>query len=259
MADAEKPDTSVDAQVNAAEVETEKVVTGAEPSETTDAKPDAAETKSGTPDKALQKMQMQLGTALREIAVLTEKSKAGGLTDADKAKLQKQQERLATIRKFASRENRDDVADPIVDPLTDHVLDLTERVGEQDSLKQQLADANARLASLENDRNWAVAKAKFSGLDVDAIWEKAQTDADEVLGDAATPAAKNRLASKWFEERCEAAKKRQKDEADPKLKAKGGVPSSPSTYKVGSSPRTAPVLSEDEAVLAEARSLVREI
>lgn len=203
--------------------------------------------KPGTPDKVTQKIQQDLAAVTRQLAALTEKKEEQGqLSEADKARLEKVQARLAKIREYAD------------DPIAEHVLDLTEKVVEQDGLKAELSAANKRLAQLENYVNWDRARSKYAGLDVDAIWEKASADAGETLDDTgAPPQAINRLASKLFEERCEAAKKRLKDGPD-KGKANNSA-SSPSEYRVGSGQKTAPVLSDEEQVLAEARSLVVEI
>lgn len=210
-------------------------------------KPDSAsdeKPKEGTPDKAMQRMQQDLGNVTRQLAALTEKKQEQGeLSEADKAKLERVQIRLEKIREYAD------------DPIAEHVLDLTERISEQGNLKAELYAAHRRLASLENYINWDRARTKYNGLDVDAIWEKASYDAGDTLSDTgAPPQAINRLASKLFEDRCEAAKKRLKDGPE---RGKANNSTSPSTYRVGSGDKTAPVLSEEAEVLAEARSLVR--
>lgn len=218
--------------------------------------------KPGTPDKALQRLQQELGNVTRQLADLNAKQQQqdGGLSEADKGRLAKAQERINRIRQFVGRSEKSDVADEIVDPVAEHVLELTEKVGEQDRLKAELAAANQRLASLENYIGWDRARTKYAGLDVDAIWSKALGDAGDILGQEATPRAVNRLASKWFEERCDAAMKRAGYEKD---KGKGADrpnnrESAPATYKVGSGQRTAPTLSDEDETLALARSLVIE-
>lgn len=204
-----------------------------------------AEVKPGTPDKALQRLQQELGNAVREIAALKEKKSDEGLTAADKAKLEKAQRRLEMIR------------EQVGDPIAEHVLELNERMGEQDRLKSELAETQRRLAMLEEDQGWKEARSRFPGLDHNAIWKKAVADAEETLGDAATPKAVSRVASRTFEQRCKAALKRMK-EKDAESKSNNKA-SSASTYKVGSGQKTAPVLSEEEQVLAEALALVVEI
>lgn len=249
----------VDAQVNE---EVDSNGTAIEPSKTTTT-PVASDPKPGTPDKALQRMQQDLGTAMRQIAALTERKAEGELNDADRAKLTKAQERITKIRNYANHPDRSEFPSDI-DPIAEQLLDVTERVSEVDQLKAALKEANGKIDYLMNDHGWDKARIKYPGLDVDAIFRKAATDATETLGDSIqdlTPAAKqravNKLASKWFEERCEAAKKRQGGEVDPKQKG-SPAPSSPSSYKVGTSQRVAPVLSEEQQVLAEARALVVE-
>ncbi len=202
-------------------------------------------------------MQQELGNVTRQLAALTEKRETdGALSEADKAKLQKAQQRIEKIRAYASRPDRtgDDYE---VDPLADQVLELTEKASRQDQLEAALADTQSRLANVENDRNWQIARSRFDGLDVDAIWKKAITDAGDTLADSATPAAVHRLASRWFEERCEAAKKRKGE--DPRANNKTTDAKAPSTYRVGTAPGTAPVLSDEEEALAMARELVKEI
>lgn len=209
-----------------------------------DAKTDeGSEPKPGTPDKALQKLQQELGNVTRQLAALNEKKESGErLSESDKAKLAKAQERIDAIRQQAG------------DPVSEQVLELTERVGTQDALKAELEDTKARLRNLENTQNWNIARNKYTGLDVDAIWTKAQADANHILGEAATPAAVSRVASNYFEERCEAAMKRAGEKPN-----KDKVPAStPSTYKVGTAQVAAPVLSEDDETLAMARMLVHE-
>lgn len=233
----------VDLQVND---EPEKEVEPSEPETREQPKP-------GTPDKALQKMQQELGNVTRELAALKEQKATGELSEAQKQKLAKAEERLTRIRSFANRPDRNDLPSE-VDPVADHLLELTEKVGKQDSLEEQLRAANDRLERLENARNWEVARAKFSGLDVDAIWEKAWNDAAKVLRGKGDEEAQKNVASNLFEERCEAAKKRLKE--DPKKPEKGG---SPSSYKVGSGQKIAPVLSDEEEALEMARTLVVDI
>lgn len=224
------------------------------PGQEADEKPDKP--AEGTPDKSLQKMQQELGNVTRQLAALTEKKQeSGGLSDADKAKLAKAEDRIGKIRKFVDRTDRDELASA-VDPVAEQVLDLSEKISEQDKLKSELAKANERLTKLEGERSWAVANAKYAGLDTKAIWLKAVTDAEETLADTATEASVVRLASKWFEERCDAAKKRQGEPAKTNNKA---AVADPSTYKVGSGKQAAPQLSDEEEAIATARSLVREI
>lgn len=237
----------VDPQVTD-EVDPKEGATEIKPSEETK----VDDPKPGTPDKALQKVQQELGNLSRQFAALTEKKAAGELSEADKANLAKAQQRLQTIRTKAQDFG---VAVEGGTELAEQVLDLTEKVTKQGSLEAVNRDLLARLDRLENDRNWQLARAKYAGLDVDAIWEKATTDADDVLGPDAPPASKNRLASRWFEERCDAAMKRKKEDPEPK---KGAAGSPASTYKVGTGQRVAPVLSEEEDMLATARSLIVE-
>ncbi len=207
---------------------------------------EAEKPKSGTPDKALQRMQQDLGVAMRQIEALKEKAETGkGLSEADQAKLDRAKERLESIRGLAG------------DPLADQILELTEKQSETETLKQQLAQANARLAALETKKAWEDVDRKYAGLDTQAIWKKSVKDAEETLGDEATQKAVERVASRTFEKRCDAALKRMKEGAAPKLDANNKA-SSESKYKVGSAQTSAPQLTEEEAVLAEARSLVVE-
>lgn len=248
MPDEDATATAVDAQVNDADKSAN------EPSQSSEAT-EVEQPKPGTPDKALQKMQQELGNVTRELAALKEQKQTGELTAAQQAKLAKTEKLVAQIRNFANRPDRNEIPSE-VDPVAEQVLDLTERVSRQDQIEAENRDMKARLARLENDRNWEIVRTKYADLDTDAIWGKANTDADDILGEAATPDAKNRLASRLFEDRCNAAMKRKGEVAEP-AKPKNGQ--APSTYKVGTAQRVAPVLSEDEEVMAEARSLVREI
>ncbi len=231
-----------------------KIVTEVDADVDADAKKEPDEVKPGTPDKALQRMQQELGNVTRQLAALTEKKEAeGALSEADKAKVAKAQERLQKIRQFVGRPDRDDLPSE-VDPVAETVLELSERASDQDKVKAELADTQRRLQLLENQRNWNTAREKYAGLDIDAIWEKAQGDALETLGEEGTPAAVNRVASRYFEDRCDAAKKRLKDDppANNRESGKSGK------YKVGSGQATAPQMSEEDEQLALARSLVVE-
>jgi hypothetical protein len=243
----------VDPQVNDLAVET---TDGTEPSDETKTEPsETTETpKPGTPDKALQKMQQELGNATREIAALKEQKAASGgeLTQAQQAKLAKAQQRIEKIRGYVS--SPDDVM-PEVAPIAEHLLDIDERLGKQDSLEAELRETKAQLAYLMNDHSWGKARAKYPNLDVDAIWEKANKDAAEMIGEDATDKQVNRVASKMFEERCEAAKKRHA-EADPNSKSGKKELPAPSQYKVGTGQRVAPQLSEEDEMLQLARGLV---
>lgn len=209
--------------------------------------------KEGTPDKALQKMQQELGNVTRQLQALQEKKDDGQqLTEAEKAKLAKAEQRLTKIRQFVSRPERNDVPSE-ADDIAEEVLDIRDKVREQEVLKGQLAETQKRLQLLENERNWQVAKEKYAGLDVSAIWDKARADALETLGEDSTDLQVNRLASRWFEERCEGAKKRLTGDGKTNNKT-----SPQSTYKVGSAQTTAPQLSEADELLALARQLVLE-
>lgn len=239
--DAEKPVEELD-PTKTDEVE-EEVAAEAE------VKQEGGEPKPGTPDKALQRMQQELGNVTRQLAALTEKKESGHeLTEADKAKLVKAQERLDSIRRMANAG----------DEVAEHVLEITEKVSKQDALEKRNAELERRLKLLENDRSWDKANKKYEGLDTDAIWKKAVSDAEETLGDEGTLKAIERVASRTFEKRCDAALKRMKEKADPKSAA-NNAETATGKYRVGTAQATAPQLSEDEAVLAEARSLVREI
>lgn len=203
---------------------------------------DDVQTKPGTPDKALQKMQQELGNATREIAALKGKlDTQGSLSEADRKKIERAEQRIERIREFAPD-----------DPIAEHVLELTERLGKADLLEKKLAEADDRLKRLENKRAWSEVREKYRGLDVEAIWGKAQDDARETLGDTANDDAILRLASRWFEERCDGAKKRLKDPPKSGSKKDG-------SYRVGDSLSAAPTLSEEEDILREARSLIVEI
>lgn len=242
------------------EVEPTDEPTKTEPEVEVDAgdKAEGDKPKEGTPDKALQKLQQELGNATRQIAALQQKvEQPGGLSETDKAKLAKAQQRLTKIQAHVNRPDRQDLPSE-VDDVAEEVLDLREKVSRQEQLEAALNETTARLAMLENDRTWTVVRSKYEGLDIDAIWKKANKDADETLGEDGTDRAKHKLASRLFEQRCEDAKKRLKDDGDKSSANNKGTAKAPSGYRVGDAVKQAPVLSEEEEALAEARSLVRE-
>jgi uncharacterized protein YfkK (UPF0435 family) len=210
--------------------------------------------KPGTPDKAMQKMQQELGNVTRQLEALQEKKEAGQqLTEAEKAKLAKAEQRLTKIRQFVARPERNEIPSE-ADDIAEEVLDIREKVNQQEALKTELERTQDRLKKLENERNWRVIKEEYKGLDTDAIWDKALSDALETLGETGTQETVERVASKWFHERCEAAKKRLENGA---ANNKQDTPSQTSgKIRVGDGNRTAPQLSEADELLALARTLV---
>jgi uncharacterized protein YfkK (UPF0435 family) len=151
--------------------------------------------KPGTPDKAMQKMQQELGNVTRQLEALQEKKEAGQqLTEAEKAKLAKAEQRLTKIRQFVARPERNEIPSE-ADDIAEEVLDIREKVNQQEALKTELERTQDRLKKLENERNWRVIKEEYKGLDTDAIWDKALSDALETLGETGTQETVERVAS----------------------------------------------------------------
>ncbi len=208
----------------------------------TDKAPEA-EKKEGTPDKALQKLQQDQAATLRLLERLNEKKDAGeALTPKEQRKLDKVRDLLKTEYSLVD----DDAGRAVTEALV-------EQADDTESLKSQLALALKRLETIEGTVSWTEVQKKYPDLDTDAIWKKAWDDTGELLGSDAAPDSMRRVASKFFNERCEAAKKRAGGGKDEK-KGKDET-----TYKVGSGQRPAPILSDADSLLAEARGLVIEI
>lgn len=189
------------------------------PAENTEQAPEpAAEAKKeetptareGTPDKALQKLQQDLGVATRKIEELTAKLQSGQtLTTAERQQVQQQQRKVDALKAKLGGNQFNIVDDDAL--LADSVVEQDERLA---SLERQNAELKARLdaterRTAETDARSADAaiRAKYPDVDYGPIWEKCLAEAVEVLGEDANRNAIQRLADRDFHQRCDAAQK----------------------------------------------------
>lgn len=197
------------------EVEAEKAE-----SEPKEPKPDEAETlkAEGTPDKALQKVQQDMATAMRTMNELKEKLDTGkDLTAKEQAKLEKAESSIDRIRKAMAGDDFD-VLDN-AKPMAEALLEAHEKNA---SLESRLNRIEKRDAEEQTNRFFAEAGRKFPGVDAEAVWKKAAEDTmalleltpDEMNDERLRSKAVN-ATTKMFNERCSNAAKA--------IVAKGGI------------------------------------
>lgn len=258
------------AEVQATGLETEAQA------ETQDAKAEAEQTpppagetqtqpeqKPGTPDKALQRVQQDLGTALRKIEelqqALTEKQTAP--TGAEKREVQAAKRKAEMLREKLKAGQFNVVDDDAL--LAESVSEQDEAVeslrGEIDSLKKELASERMSREEREAAANWAAVRGQYGKVEsetLDQIWAKAVEDAKNTIGEDAGDSAVKRLANKWFHERASAVQNSTKETAA--APAKPPVPASRARVSSEGGGGEVKVTSEDQAYLERARSLVRD-
>lgn len=172
----------------------------AEPAET-QAEAAVEQPKPGTPDKALQKVQQDLGVALRKIEELTSRIAESQVAPT---KVEQQQVQHAKRKAEALREKLKSNQFNVVD---DDVL-MAESLSEQDEMTQALAAKVAALESQIETHNaskvWNEVRAVYPKVEAETlngIWEKAVQDAAETIGVDAEPVRIRNLANRWFHER----------------------------------------------------------
>lgn len=193
-------------------VEPEKEETKKEPKDDAkDVDPEPDKPKEGTPDKALQKMQQDLSAATRRMDQFQEKLDAGEtLTPKEKGQLDASRERLEKIRAKLTEAEYDPFDAETSKSVAQSVIELSERL---DETRAELADEREQRAMDAETRAWEKAEGKWPGLNHKEIWDKAAAEATEDIGDD-DPVKHNKLASKYFRTRCDAAHARtsKKDE-----------------------------------------------
>lgn len=170
----------------------------------------------GTPDKALQKLQQDNAAAIRRIEALEGKSEP--LTAKEQQQLDQAKSKLAEIRERLAGDF----------DVLDHGKDVAEATielgSEVENLKKELAEIKATTQAQRGETVWKQLETQFEGVNVRDIWNKAVSDATDTLGDAATPAAVNKLASRWLDERAKAVQASLKSKPAPSKKAASVVP-----------------------------------
>jgi hypothetical protein len=229
----------------------------------------------GTSDKALQKMQQDLGVATRAIAELSAKVQAGEtLTPKEQAKVEQQKRKIDELRDQLGKEDADVIeygrtlADTVLE--TDQAVQRveTDLRKENEALKQQLGATQQAVAGIQQSlaqQQEAAAKQQlaqqYKGVDVDATWAKSLGDTMALLGvsqehlaDPTVRAMVQNAANNTFHQRCSAATK--------SLAAKQPAKSTPAPAPIGArvsvqpNPGNAPRLSADQQTLALAMDLL---
>jgi hypothetical protein len=178
---AEETPAETTAEEAKAETTTEepKAETPAEPK--AEEKPAEPERREGTPDKALQKVQQDLATALRKLDELSvRKAEQGGeLTQQQEKQVQQQTERVSKLAEFLKDGYDFDpfkdlpVITKVVDELDTKAVQREARDAELqrrlDALEAKLAEQNAKT---EEENFWASFQKENPGVDGRAIWDE---------------------------------------------------------------------------------------
>jgi len=273
-ADKEEPAATVDGDVKDA---VDTVAGDDKPAEETPASEEKP--APGTPDKVVQKLQQDLAAATRQMAELQEKVAAGKpLTEPEKAKADKVQRKLDTVRAALSAKGKDiDLLDPgvseaVAESLLEADKSIEEVRKENAALKARLEKVEAATTETTSAATWQTLRAAYPAVAVQDVWNKAVDDAIDLTGitpdaaadDAKLNAALNKAASKIFHSRAAAAQKSAAAKSAPepakteKKTARSAPPVTPNGARVSKPPgvTTTGEVDEDEQELALARSLV---
>jgi len=203
--------------------------------------------KPGTPDKALQKLQQDMAATQRSVEKLLEKANAGEpLTAKEQQQAADAARKLDQLRAKA-QEKFDMFEDGAGETLVSAVLETSDDIS---AVKSELAQVKQMLHQQQVEQTWKDETAKYPGVNVKEVWEKAWKESIETLGEDATEKSIYNLAMKQYTERATAATKSvaAKTPAKPALKPaptpitpQGGRTTLPSTT-------TGPVMSDDEAL-----------
>lgn len=200
----------------AGEAETVETEAAKPATETTTARP-------GTPDKVLQQMQQDLSAAVRKIEELTAKRASGEtLTAKEEAEVTKQERKLDLVRANLKAKGaqfdllEDGMGEAIAQTLDEHDRSTEELREELKQTKAEVAAMRRETEAQKADANWRETQAKYPGVNVRDVWEKAAADAieasgftaEEVQADPKLARAIQNVASRSFHERAGAATKR---------------------------------------------------
>jgi hypothetical protein len=194
-AEAEATETTAD---EGAKPEGETPAAAAEATETTSAQ---QQPQPGTPDKALQKVQQDLATALRAITDLSAKVDAGGtLTAGEQQQLQRQASKVDELKQRVQGKQFDPIDDG--ERIAASVLEQDEQIT---ALKQQVQQLGTQLQQQQATNAWSQLEKQYAGVNVQDVWEKAKDDAKGYAQFGA--AAYQARADELFHERAAAASK----------------------------------------------------
>lgn len=183
---------------------------------------ETTETKPGTPDKVLQRMQQDLSAATRKLDELAAKQDAGQtLTSKEKAEVATQQRKLDVVRKALKDKGRefdlldDGMGEAIAETLDEHDRTVQQLHQELQATKAEVAEMRQATAAQKQAAQWQATEAKYPGINVRDMWEKAASDAVEASGftvdeiNAKPDLARmiTNVASKTFFDRADAALK----------------------------------------------------
>lgn len=206
----------------------------------------------GTPDKALQKFQQDLGAVTRKLDALLEKQQSGQpLTATEQQQAVKAQRKLDELRtkvagkQFDVIDNGEDLAEGLIE--TDQTVQ---------TLQQQVAQLSQVVGQQQAQARWAEIKATFPHVkNPEAVYQKCVEEAQQAIG-ADNPALYN-LASRDFYARMTAANKSVQAKSQPNRVA----PQPPGRVTVA--PTTGPAvgnqaMSEDQRIWNDYMALVKE-
>jgi hypothetical protein len=194
-AEAEATETTAD---EGAKPEGETPAAAAEATETTSAQ---QQPQPGTPDKALQKVQQDLATALRAITDLSAKVDAGGtLTAGEQQQLQRQASKVDELKQRVQGKQFDPIDDG--ERIAASVLEQDEQIT---ALKQQVQQLGTQLQQQQATNAWSQLEKQYAGVNVQDVWNKAKDDAKGYAQYGA--AAYQARADELFHERAAAASK----------------------------------------------------
>lgn len=217
------PEITADTDLEKLLIEPNPVAAPAEPEKATPATPaepepvkepeKAPEPKPGTPDKALQKVQQDLGVALRRIEELTSKIQAGTATPAEQKQVVAQKSKLDSLRATLAAKKADELFDVLDhgDALAESLVEIGE---ENRALRQRLEQLEAQTQVTQAQAEataanaaWTQAEMAWPGVDHRAVWDTAKEEAATMISgrDEASLRAIQEVATKLWRERCDNA------------------------------------------------------
>ena len=218
---------------------------------------EAARPAPGTPDKVLQTMQQDLSAAQRKVDELAAKISAGeALSQREQQQVVQQKRKLDELReKLAAKSGVAIDDEPLMaDALGEIDSTVASLAKENQSLKAAVTQLQQHAQQTADQAAWSAVEKQYPGVQHRDVWHKCVEEAVITLGEDASPNAAQRLASRWFHERCDMAVK--------SIAAKKPAASTPAprgttkvAAEVSDTPANAP-LTDDEKYLKAAHALV---
>lgn len=248
-----QPEAAAEEQPEKGEAEGET----SEATETTEATAEAteqeaegqpAETKPGTPDKALQKMQQDLSAAQRKLDDVLAKFEAGeSLTDKEQQQAAQAKRKIDQIREKLAGNAFDLIDD--APALAESTLELDQTV---QGLNQKVQQLESELHETRAERTWGKMQQLYPGVSVQDVWSKCLSEAAETIGPE-NPAL-GALANKLFHDRAgNAAKSIAATKQQQQSKTNKKVPAAPAAPTPGTKVQV------DRGIAAEQAPSVEEV